>query len=306
MNKYMVNNRNCPTCGSINSRMFKNSKLDPTTLDFPDLLNLFVGFRRNQCFFEYYKCSSCNTLYSKDYFTQESLNQLYSNMPDNTFGLSNTLAFRTQEGYAKKIIKHIEFQRNIKLLEIGPDLGLFAMSLNNFIKVNEMTFIEPNIAMHDRLKKNLMSTGAKVSIFTDLSEVPTDQQFDLVVGIHVLDHLINPKINLLAYKNYLTKEGVISFVTHDYNSILRILLGRKWHPFCLQHPQLYSTNSLSHLADQTQLKLVKTYKTTNWLDLDGILARILSIFDVKNRFPLFRGFGVPLKIGNILTIFKMA
>ena len=72
------------------------------------------------------------------------------------------------------------------------------------------------------------------------------------------------------FKNLLTDNGKIAFVTHDFSSSLAWILKKKWPPFCLQHPQLYSDKVFKNLSKLASLNYIGSHKTTNWLDLGGI------------------------------------
>ena len=100
--------RACPTGGN-------NSKLDRPEISakFPAenstwemVRDNFIGIRRDQIFFSYYRCGHCSLLYCPFYFSETQLNILYSKMPDNTMGESRGTAKKTQKGYAREICSH--------------------------------------------------------------------------------------------------------------------------------------------------------------------------------------------------------
>jgi 2-polyprenyl-3-methyl-5-hydroxy-6-metoxy-1,4-benzoquinol methylase len=302
MNK-LIENRNCPTCAEYLTDKIINSKISPFNLDFSNLSDLFIGYHKNQCFFSYSICTKCKTAYCKNYFNQESLDILYSRMPDNLFGLSDKAAFRTQLGYAKEIIKALKDQTNVRILEIGPDLGLLTLVICQLIKIDQVTFIEPNIDVHDRLRDNFKHYDFEILIITSGDQLSKTAKFDLIVGIHVLDHLINPDVQIKNYCDLLNKGGTLNFVTHNYNSPLRKILGRKWPPFCLQHPQLYSPSSFRTMASNHKLNIVTSRRTTNWLDLTALLLRTSALLGIKKYLKFRINFIFPVNFGNILTIF---
>jgi len=299
----LIKNRKCPTCSETSTDKIIVSKIDPFYLDFNNLSDLFIGFRKNQCFFSYSICAKCKTAYCKNYFNQESLDTLYSRMPDNKFGLSDKTAFRTQLGYAKEIIKASKNQNDVSILEIGPDLGFLTLAICQLIKVDNVTFIEPNVDIHDRLRSNFQNYDFEVKILTHANQLSKTNKFDLIAGIHVLDHLINPEEQIKNYCEMLKKGGTLNFVTHNYNSLLRKVLGKKWPPYCLQHPQLYSPKSFKTIASNHHLKLATSRRTTNWLDLTALLLRISAILGVKTRLNFRINLIIPVNFGNIMTIF---
>jgi hypothetical protein len=298
-----LSNRSCPTCLENKSQKFIESKVNPMNLDFNSLGKLFIGFRKDQCFFDYYKCSNCFTLFCKEYFDQNQLDILYSKMPDNKAGLGDKAAFKTQLGYAKIISKKITKSSPIKILEVGPDLGLLSLAVSKLINVDKIVFIEPNLEVHNSLIETFKNSKIDVIVHEQMTQLDDREKFDLIVGIHVLDHLINPFIQLEIYKKLLSKNGKIAFVTHDFNSFLAKIMKKKWPPFCLQHPQLYSFKSFKRLATFSELNFIGSKKTTNWLDLNGILLRIFGIFGKTPKFVGLNNLVIPVRLGNIVSIF---
>jgi 2-polyprenyl-3-methyl-5-hydroxy-6-metoxy-1,4-benzoquinol methylase len=301
--KKIIENRDCPTCSEVFTGKIITSKINPFDLDFEILSDLFIGYRKNQCFFNYSICGKCKTAYCEKYFNQESLDTLYSRMPDNKFGLSDKTAFRTQLGYAKEIIKPLRNRNNISILEIGPDLGFLTLAICQLIKIDKVTFIEPNVDVHDRLRGNFQNYDFKVQILTNEGQLSKTDKFDLIAGIHVLDHLINPDEHIKNYCELLKNGGTLNFVTHNYSSLLRKILGKKWPPYCLQHPQLYSPSSFRTIASNHKLKIATSRRTTNWLDLTALLLRISAILGIKTRLNFGINLIIPVNFGNVLTIF---
>ena len=295
--------RHCPTCMSDDSSKFIESRNNPLELDFDSLGKLFIGYRKEQCFFSYYECNKCSTLYCKEYFNQSQLDALYSRMPDNKFGLGDKAAYQTQLGYAKQISKSIENRLPIKILEVGPDLGLLSLALTKIISVEKIVFVEPNLEVHRDLIETFKDSNIIVVLHEKISQIENVDKFDLIVGIHVLDHLIEPLSQIRIFKNLLTDNGKIAFVTHDFSSSLAWILKKKWPPFCLQHPQLYSDKVFKNLSKLASLNHLGSHKTTNWLDLGGILLRILGIFGVSPKFKGSNKLIFPIRLGNIVSIF---
>jgi 2-polyprenyl-3-methyl-5-hydroxy-6-metoxy-1,4-benzoquinol methylase len=299
----IIENRNCPTCFETLTNKTINSQTNPFDLNFEILADQFIGFRKNQCFFSYSICRKCKTAYCKNYFNQESLDTLYSRMPDNKFGLSDKTAFRTQLGYAKQIIKALKNRKKISILEIGPDLGFLTLAICQLIKVDKVTFIEPNVDVHNRLRSNFENYDFEVQILTNENQLSKLDSFDLIIGIHVLDHLINPNEQIRAYRDLLNEGGTLNFVTHNYSSLLRKILGKKWPPFCLQHPQLYSPSSFKAMANQHKFNIATSRRTTNWLDLSAIFLRFSALLGIRKRFKVRINVSIPVNLGNIITIF---
>ena len=56
------------------------------------------------------------------------------------------------------------------------------------------------------------------SVYNDISEVPENDKFDLIICIHVLDHIPNISEYIIKISNMLNKKGYIIGVVHDESS----------------------------------------------------------------------------------------
>jgi len=80
-------------------------------------------------------------------------------------------------------------------------------------------------------------------------------------------------------------------------------LGRRWPPYTLQHPQLFSQRSIATLLQTSGFEVVETVKTTNYFPLLFLMRAALTVFGLPERLVPERT--VPLlglKLGNIGTI----
>jgi len=149
-------------------------------------------------------------------------------------------------------------------LEIGPDIGLFASSFAKSGSFHHFWLYEPNRDVHQSLAGNFRGLSFTINsgIF-HASDMPA-QSVSTAVMIHVLDHLLQPKEFLHEVRASLEPGSVILIVTHDCASGLARLLGRRWTPYTLQHPQLFSRRSLAALLQASGFDVVESVKTTNY------------------------------------------
>ena len=121
--------------------------------------------------------------------------------------------------------------------------------------------------------------------------------------IHVLDHLLQPKDFLQEIKASLEPGGVVLIVTHDCGSTLARVLGRRWPPYTLQHPQLFSQRSIATLLRASGLEVVESVKTTNYFPLPFLMRAGLTVLGLPERLvPEGTAPLLGLKLGNIGTI----
>jgi hypothetical protein len=141
-------------------------------------------------------------------------------------------------------------------LEIGPDIGLVTRSVIDELKPNKVILIEPNISVHKELLSN-SSASADVVLIDNVNDL-NNQSPDLIVGVHVYDHLLNPLEELIKLNSKSSNGAKIALVVHNEKSIIRKLLRKKWPPFCLQHPQLYNKKTIKQMLELShQLRAIK-------------------------------------------------
>jgi 2-polyprenyl-3-methyl-5-hydroxy-6-metoxy-1,4-benzoquinol methylase len=296
------NRRNCPLCDSleISNKPEIQSASPAESLSYDEVGKAFVGLRKKQIFFSYYRCLNCQLLYCPWYFNQHQLDELYKVMPDNLMGEEEGISSKTQSGYSAHIAKFIK--EPINILELGPDIGLLGKSLADRANIRNITFVEPNEAVYGELKKN-SEKFSNVKIVDTLQAVAESLKFDLTIGIHVFDHLLNPKISLesLAFRSQ--PLGCISLVVHNEKSTLRRILKSKWPPFCLQHPQLFNRDSLDTMLKKTGWSVISTARTTNHYSFRNLAALAFKVIGFgSGKENLIPNFHIAIKLGNIICV----
>jgi len=301
--------RHCPGCGS--SEQDKDglikTAIKAEDLRFESLLTSWnEGLFKEKVIFSYQRCSHCGLLYCPVFFNPEQLQELYASMPANMSDVPPVVLEKTQAGYLKTIKKNSFLQGCY--LEIGPDAGLLASQISRVGKFKKYWFFEPNINVHEQLRNSL--AGDVECILSNemfsLGTVPNDS-IDLAVMIHVLDHLLDPKEMLLQLSGKLKKDAVLAIVVHDESSLMAKLLGNRWLPFCLYHPEVYNPASIRQLLERSGFGNIRVSKTTNVFPVNYLLRHFLWTIGVRNhrlstflaRLPLGN---IPLKLGNMMVI----
>ena len=295
--------RACPICESSNIPPHPNSsaKKPAERMTWEEAKSYFVGLRHDQVFFSYYRCLECELLYCPWYFTKDQISILYSEMPDNTMGEDKSTLSKTQSTYAKWILQGDVCTDSY--LEIGPDIGLVSRAIIAIKTPKKVTFIEPNLSV----RQELIKSASKVNSIevVDFIEDLNDDNFSLIVGVHVYDHLLDPIQDLRELSHRADKGAHISIVVHNEKSCLRKLLSTKWPPFCLQHPQLYNPKTLDNLLKQSGWSTKKIEKSTNWYHLRYFIRTTFSVLGVKDRLTSFLpNFEFPIRLGNMICLAK--
>ncbi len=291
--------RVCPACGNSKhpTKPVVHSKPRAEELSFDELSRYWRGFRKKNVFFSYFRCSSCNLLYCPVYFTSTQLQELYSFMGDNTAGEQTNVLSKTHASYLRSLSKSVEIKG--KWLELGGDIGLLTKQLLTLPGVDSVDVLEPNLSVHAQLTEILDSRGKVSASWPGLTD---EREFEGVIAIHVLDHLLDLRSELEVVSDKIKNGGSVFFVTHDENSTLRKILKSKWPPFCLQHPQLFSPESIANALGLSGFQRIHVSKTYNYFSLRHIVEVATSVIGAGKFFTrLCPNISLKLKLGNVAS-----
>lgn len=298
--------RPCPLCGATQlapgAVVSRPSALE---LSFEELRPHWHGFFAQRVFFPYGRCAACGQLYCPVYFGAEQLAALYADMPDNTAGVDQAALRRTQGRYAATLRRYAPVAGDY--LEVGPDIGLFAEAAVAGRDDATLHLFEPNRAVWPELERRFGAARCRLSdTMDDYGAVP-DGSVGAAAMIHVLDHLLEPLALLRRVAAKLAPGGVLALVTHDESSLMARLLGPRWLPYCLQHPQLYRPATITGAVAAAGLEVLEVSKTSNDFPLAYLAKHGLSAAGVPHGWvPAAQRPTVALKLGNLITVARRA
>jgi hypothetical protein len=292
--------RNCPICGSneIDPKSSVKAAHIADDMSFDEVAEFWRGFRKDSCFFTFSRCIDCGLLYCQNYFTDEQLQKLYSNMGDNSAGVADAVLEKTQSGYFK-FFKDYGFDSTGSYLELGPDTGLLT---KNFAAagVSRISLIEPNLEVREELRRSA-EPCSQVEILDELSGIQIDSKFSSIAGIHVFDHLVYLDSELQKISSLSQNGAKLLIVVHDESSLLRKILGKKWPPFCLQHPQLFNPKTIVKALNISGFEEVVVKKSTNWFPARHLGQMVSSLLGLPNGWTkVLPGKEIPLRLGNMI------
>jgi hypothetical protein len=300
--------RGCPSCAAPSRAATKvvGWPVPAEGRSFEELRGHWHGFFQEKPFFSYYRCSQCEMLYAPSYFTEEQLQALYASMPANMHGVADATLAATQYGYFGELRKSSPLSGGY--LEIGPDVGLFLRHGIAEGTFSNFWLFEPNVDAHQALRECLGPREATISTaLLDLSAVP-DGSVDVMVMIHVLDHLIDPVRFLCEARPKLKSDAVVLIVTHNEGSLLARLLGPRWPAYCLQHPHLFTPTSMRGLLARAGLTVERTVRSFNAFPAGFLLEHLTFALGLgKPKMPAaLNKLILPLRLGNFITIARVA
>jgi hypothetical protein len=293
----------CPCCGAPANKAKRRVASSPPaeTLSPDHHGNFLSGYTTARVFFTYFECPNCSAMFCPTYYRQSQLDGLYGRQAENMVAVPLPARKRTHDDYVQFLRRHSRMAGNF--LEIGPDIGLFASSLVKAGAFEHSWLYEPNRDVHQSLANNFrgLSHTIKAGIFR-ASDVPA-QSISTAAMIHVLDHLLEPAEFLREVRVSLEPGGVLFIVTHDCGSLLARTLGRRWPPYTLQHPQLFSRRSIAALLQTSGFEVIESVKTTNYFPLAFLTRAALTVFGMPERLiPTATSPLIGLKLGNIGTV----
>ncbi|AQR75353.1 class I SAM-dependent methyltransferase [Sphingomonas sp. LM7] len=290
--------RACPACNATDTTEEVHSPVRAETMTVDALRPYWSGLFSEKRFFTYHRCIGCGLLYNPAFFDGARLGELYSSMAPNMEMISNDAIAATQKGY----FDAVQGKLDGGYLEIGPDTGHIVREAATRGAFDHFWLFEPNRAIHDTLRAS--AQGSLASLLTDmddLSPVP-DRSIGLAVMVHVLDHLLDPLATLRQIRAKLHPGGTLLIVTHNEKSLLRTLMGTRWPPFCLQHPELYNPATITALLGRAGYAGVRVERSRNYFPLPFLARQALWMIGLTPNRLLLPDVSLGLRLGNMLTL----
>ncbi len=291
--------RNCPSCGAAAAKPEVSSERRAEVMSLDQIRPYWSGLFQEKVFFSYDRCQSCGLLFAPTFFSLPQLESLYADMQPNMDVVAGDAIPLTQRGYFDTAAKAGPLDG--AYLEIGADVGYIVDHAAREGNFDHFWLYEPNRSVHAQLAAATHGLPHDIiTDMTDLSAVP-DGSVGLAVMVHVLDHLLNPAEMLAQIRAKLRPGGTLMIVTHNEASLLRKVLGTRWPPFCLQHPEIYSPTSITRLVGGAGYQAVDVSASKNYFPFDFLVRQAAWMVGVKlGSVPLPKR-PLGLRLGNIIT-----
>lgn len=292
--------RACPTCSARNTVEEVKSAQRAERMGLDQIRPYWSGLFKEKVFFSYDRCQNCGLLFCESFFTDYQLSELYAEMAPNMEDIPSEALNATQRGYFEIARKSASMDGGY--LEIGPDVGYVVRLAAEQGQFGHFWLFEPNRAVHAILSNATCGHPNTISAdMTDLSAVP-DGSIGLALMIHVLDHLLDPISMLRQIRAKLKPSGALVIVTHNEASLLRRIMGVRWPPFCLQHPQLFNPASIRKMLEEAGYGKASVARSQNYFPISFMVrqAAYAAGFNLGN--VVLPSFPIGLKLGNIITL----
>lgn len=248
-------------------------------------------------------CDSCDLLATKTGNQNSSINKVNKLMYPLKRRIEiykqrkNELFLRYRSIYDECLSEH---GRQISsMLEIGSNIGVFA----NFVKNQgvKVTTVEINKALCKYQKKQY-----NINCINDISSIPKNEKFDLIVFMDVLEHIVNPVEILKTMQKYLSKNGLVFIEFPNKNSLIAKIAKSKWGWWAApDHLYHFSVKSSAILAKQCGFHISRIVTASPILD--DLSA--LTLFNLLTRPLYYLNRFIPLNIlianprGSLIQLF---
>lgn len=286
-------NISCPLCKNSTYKIIAKSTLkkddfDQKTIN-ENLKNTLDDFTKHG---QIVRCNSCNLIYINPQENMRKILKGYSEVVD--------VEYLKMEKFRKILMKnHIKFIKRFKkngcLLDIGTFCGFF-LEISEKNKYKSYG-VEP-CTWAKKIAKN-----RKLNILGNTINDIKNKKFDVITLFDVIEHLENPKKELIKIHKILNDDGIIVIGTPNIESFLVKVLKDK-HPFFIRmHLILFSKKTLNKILSDTGYEVLgskyygRTFPLNYYLEkLEVIMpfARHLNRF--LNKSPRISNFSVTLNL----------
>jgi SAM-dependent methyltransferase len=170
------------------------------------------------------------------------------------------------------------FPRSGRLIEVGSSFGF----LGSFFKKSgwEVTGVDPNRGLCRYAEAELLLNVIPSSL--EKADIPANS-VSVVLMMHVIEHLADPKASLSCVYKILKPGGVLVLETPRYDTRMFQWLGKRERSIrCDGHIYFFTSTSLKELARRSGFELIRLDYVGRSLTLDRVFYNLGVI--LKNNF----------------------
>ena len=273
----MQHERPCPVCcaASGSATVFLEENIDPSKLSASSFAS-----RKPPEFMSHLlvRCSVCSLVYAPHPPTQDTLAAAYHEAAYDSAQEAQDAADSYMHALAP-VLRRLSGQR--AALEIGTGTGVFLEQLEH-AGFTELVGIEPSLAAIGAAPAHRLP-WIRVGIFKESDFEP--ESFDLICCFMTMEHVVEPAEIAQAALRLLRPGGAFVTVTHDYQSIVNRMLGRRSPIIDVEHMQLFSERSLRELFQRCGYReldlraFVNRYRLKYWVRLAPLPRGAKSVLE---------------------------
>ncbi len=207
------------------------------------------------------KCRDCGMIFSIKHLSQNERPNYDNKYAKNWYTREDIIKWHFSDEWIESNLRRLtsikKYVKRGKLLDIGCATG-------SFLKVaSENGFICKGIELSDSSAKiGRERFGIDILSGNFLSIHIPNHCFDIVTMFHTLDHLDDPFQALHKVKAILKPGGILAVSVVNFNSLPRLVLGKKWQAIDPDyHLYYFTTKTMKKITENASLKLQELYTT---------------------------------------------
>lgn len=262
-----------------------------------------VEFRTCDNHFRFLRCAGCGHVYLSPRPRLDEMDVIYRNYlttnRGSAYAPSPLVAWIKDAVFDRRRLRPVlrRLRPGANVLDIGAGAGRLLFLLRRVSRVplnlwaNDFSF-DPDTDARFRRDNVRTLTGA-------IEFCATDETFDAITGIHVIEHVLDPPAVFRWAFAHLNPGGALYLETPDYGTVLRRLFGNNWgHTHFPRHLNLFSKAHLARLAADAGFVVERHRNTTsapawnmsirNTLGMDALTKHrsVFEVFNYTNPFTL--------------------
>jgi len=280
--------RNCPVCGC---GIEKATLFQEENINLKRISDFSFASRKDPEFMchRLYRCKGCDLVYVSNPPEDEHLAQAYHEANYDSAEEANDAA-NSYLIAMKSVLASLREKNTV--LEIGSGTGVL-LELMKEQGFNHLVGIEPSsaaIAAAPIHRKAWLKEG----IFLESNYQPNS--FDLICCFMTMEHVPDPLETAQAAFRLLKPGGAFVTVTHNYQSLVNRILGKRSPIIDIEHMQLFSNQSILALFERAGFDKVSAnpffnrYSIAYWLRLTPLpkaikksLLKFLILAQLENQ-----------------------
>ena len=219
------------------------------------------------------KCSNCGFIQCTD---GTDVIHFYEDLVDEEY--ENTRAQRKLQ--EQRIMKLIQKEKpSGKHLDIGAGSGIMVEA------AIEMGYDSVGVEPSKWLQQTATEKGLPIKLGIFPME-GLDDKYDVITLVDVIEHVNNPKQLMQDIQKALAPDGLLVVITPDVDSFLAKTLKWKWWHFRIAHIGYFNAKTLQHIADESNLKTIKSLRPAWYFNLGYLIKRGYQYLPKFLRVPM--------------------
>lgn len=249
---------------------------------------------------EIIECLECGLVALKERPSMQELENEYRQVVDPLYSEEKEGRYLTFRNVVKEVQKYVP---SGKLLDVGCYCGYF------LDVAREARYEVEGLELSTWAAEQARLLG--LSIHSDtLSCLPFDENYVAVTLWDVIEHLSDPREELLKIHRLLKKDGYLFLSTINVGSLLARLMGPRWPWLMDMHIFYFTPKTITRLLEQTGFHLVRIHNYTHIISSEYFIKKLSHISHiaelvVKILQKLFGEHKIPFNLGdNMMVVAK--